>query len=78
MVMSPRSGSESAMVMGILFALFVDPEDHELAGLALPGDPGGLDPEELDVGGEETGFVDEIHGAPLKQEAGQVPLSGGW
>ena len=42
-------------------AALVDPEDHELAGLALAGDARGLDPEQLDVGGEEAGLEDGEH-----------------
>jgi hypothetical protein len=43
-------------------AVVVDPEDHELARLALAGDPGGLDPEELHVGSEEACFEYLEHG----------------
>ena len=37
-------------------AVLVDADDDELAGLALARDAGGLDAEELDVGGEEACF----------------------
>jgi hypothetical protein len=39
----------------------VDAQHDELAGQPLSGDAGGLDPEQLDVGGEEACFEQQVH-----------------
>ena len=42
-------------------AVVVHAQDHELAGLALPGDAWRLDREPLDIGREELGLDDREH-----------------
>jgi hypothetical protein len=47
-------------------AALVDAEDDELARLPLAGDAGSLDPEELDVRGDEAGFAYGKHGRTIR------------
>ena len=56
MVMSPRSAFGVGDRDRDPLAVLVDAEDHELAGVALAGDAGGLDPEQSDVRGEKACF----------------------